>query len=102
MRSLWSGISRGTEALVALGKVPPSSMRSMQAPFQAGGFPFPVKYGYASVGIVEAGEPALRGREVFCLFPHQTAYVVPAAAVTPCPRGCRQPGRCWRPTWRRR
>ena len=81
VRALWSGISRGTEALVAQGRVPPSQWRTMCAPFQAGDFPFPVKYGYSSTGIVEHGPGDLLGRPVFCLHPHQTRYVVPSAAV---------------------
>ncbi len=36
-------------------------------------------------GTVEQGPPELRGRTVFCLYPHQTAYVVPASAVTVVP-----------------
>ncbi len=44
-----------------------------------------MKYGYLSVGIVEDGPADLRGRRVFCLYPHQTEYVVPVAAVTPVP-----------------
>src|SRR5919205_2235785 len=56
-----------------------------RAPFQDGDFPGPVKYGYLSVGAVEQGPPQLRGRTVFCLYPHQTAYVVPARAVTVVP-----------------
>jgi hypothetical protein len=59
----------------------------MRAPFQEGDFPGPVKYGYVSVGVVDRGPAALRGRTVFCLYPHQTAYVVPAAAVTVVPEG---------------
>jgi hypothetical protein len=59
----------------------------MRAPFQDGKFPGPVKYGYLNVGLVEHGSEALRGRPVFCLFPHQTRYVVPATAVTPLPDG---------------
>jgi threonine dehydrogenase-like Zn-dependent dehydrogenase len=85
VRALCSGISRGTEALVAQGRVPPSQHEAMRAPFQEGSFPFPVKYGYGSVGRVIGGEPGLLGRDVFCLHPHQTAYVVPSAAVTPLP-----------------
>jgi threonine dehydrogenase-like Zn-dependent dehydrogenase len=65
--------------------VPKSQYAIMRAPFQEGDFPGPVKYGYLSVGVVEQGPPALRGRTVFCLYPHQTRYVVPAAAVTPLP-----------------
>lgn len=59
----------------------------MRAPFQEGSFPGPVKYGYLNVGVVERGPPELHGRTVFCLYPHQTAYVVPAAAVTIVPEG---------------
>lgn len=87
VRTLYSGISRGTEAIVYKGAVPPSEYQRMRAPFQAGEFPAPVKYGYMSVGRVEAGPPALRGRDVFCLYPHQTRYVVPASAVHLLPAG---------------
>lgn len=87
VRTLYSGISRGTEALVLRGGVPPSQYARMRAPFQAGDFPAPVKYGYASVGVVEAGPDALRGEHVFCLYPHQDRYIVPAAAVHPLPEG---------------
>jgi threonine dehydrogenase-like Zn-dependent dehydrogenase len=81
VRTLYTGISRGTEALVFKGKVPASEHRRMRAPFQAGEFPAPVKYGYCSVGVVERGPPELAGRRVFCLYPHQTLYVVPARAL---------------------
>ena len=68
-------------------RVPASQYAVMRAPFQEGDFPGPVKYGYLSVGVVEEGPAALRGRTVFCLYPHQTAYVVPADAVTVVPDG---------------
>lgn len=87
VRALYSGISRGTEALVFRGEVPSSQRRAMRAPFQEGDFPAPVKYGYASVGQVVEGPPDLEGRTVFCLFPHQDLYTVPTAAVTPLPEG---------------
>lgn len=87
VRSLRSGISRGTETLVFRGQVPVGERHRMRAPHQDGDFPGPVKYGYLNVGVVEAGAPALLGRTVFCLHPHQTAYVVPAADVTPVPDG---------------
>ncbi|MBO9524078.1 MAG: zinc-binding alcohol dehydrogenase [Nocardioidaceae bacterium] len=87
VRSLRSGVSRGTETLVFRGAVPPDQHERMRAPHQDGDFPGPVKYGYLNVGVVEAGEPDLLGRTVFCLHPHQTAYVVPAADVTPVPDG---------------
>jgi threonine dehydrogenase-like Zn-dependent dehydrogenase len=82
VRTLRSGVSRGTETLVFRGEVPTDQYASMRAPFQDGDFPGPVKYGYLNVGTVEEGPPDLRGRTVFCLYPHQTAYVVPANAVS--------------------
>ena len=81
VRALYSGVSRGTEALVFTGHVPESEWQRMRAPFQAGTFPAPVKYGYANVGVVENGPPELVQRTVFVLYPHQTHYVVPASAV---------------------
>lgn len=90
--ALYSGISRGTESLVFQGRVPPSEHERMRAPFQAGAFPGPVKYGYASVGRVEAGPDELAGQRVFCLHPHQDIYQVPATAVTSLPEDL-PPGR---------
>lgn len=85
VRTLYSALSRGTERLVLEGRVPAGERERMRAPFQEGTFPFPVKYGYAAVGRVEAGPRALRGREVFCLHPHQSRFRVPAEAVLPLP-----------------
>jgi threonine dehydrogenase-like Zn-dependent dehydrogenase len=85
VRTLFSGVSRGTETLVFRGGVPENQHASMRAPFQDGDFPAPVKYGYLSVGRVEEGPGHLLGRTVFCLYPHQTRYVVPASAVTVVP-----------------
>ncbi|MGW5637939.1 zinc-dependent alcohol dehydrogenase [Streptomyces sp. NPDC003832] len=85
VRALYSAVSRGTETLVFRGGVPESQHRAMRAPFQEGDFPAPVKYGYLSVGVVEEGPVELVGVTVFCLYPHQTHYVVPATAVTPVP-----------------
>jgi threonine dehydrogenase-like Zn-dependent dehydrogenase len=85
VETLFSGISRGTEALVFEGRVPESEYQRMRCPFQAGDFPAPVKYGYASVGRPLAGNFA--GHAVFCLHPHQTAYVVPESALVPVPDG---------------
>jgi NADPH:quinone reductase-like Zn-dependent oxidoreductase len=87
VRTRFSAISRGTETTVFRGAVPPEQYAAMRAPYQEGDFPAPVKYGYLNVGVVEQGPPELAGRTVFCLYPHQTAYVVPAAAVHPVPAG---------------
>jgi 2-desacetyl-2-hydroxyethyl bacteriochlorophyllide A dehydrogenase len=85
VRTRYTGVSRGTETLVFQGSVPASQYAAMRAPFQEGDFPGPVKYGYLNVGVVEAGPAPLLGRTVFCLYPHQTRYVVPARAVVPVP-----------------
>jgi 2-desacetyl-2-hydroxyethyl bacteriochlorophyllide A dehydrogenase len=86
VRARYSGISRGTEALVFRGRVPESEYQRMRAPFQAGEFPAPVKYGYASVGEIERGPRELEGRTAFVLYPHQTRYVVPSQWVYVLPR----------------
>jgi hypothetical protein len=85
VRSVYSAISRGTESLVWNARVPESEFARMRCPHQAGDFPFPVKYGYANVGRVLLGSASLLGRSVFCLFPHQTAYVVPESALVVLP-----------------
>jgi NADPH:quinone reductase-like Zn-dependent oxidoreductase len=85
VRTLFSGISRGTERLVLSGRVPRSEWTTMRAPLQDGDFPFPVKYGYAAVGTVEDGPDSLTGRTVFCLHPHQDRFNAPAAMLIPVP-----------------
>ncbi|GAB4190522.1 MAG: zinc-binding alcohol dehydrogenase [Thalassobaculales bacterium] len=87
LRALWSAISRGTEALVFTGHIPESEYKRMRSPFQEGEFPFPVKYGYQLVGIVEAGPPERVGELCFCLHPHQTHATVPGEAAVPLPAG---------------
>jgi threonine dehydrogenase-like Zn-dependent dehydrogenase len=87
VRALYSAISRGTETLVFSGRVPPSQYQAMRAPFQSGEFPGPVKYGYISVGQIDAGPPERIGERVFCLFPHQDRYRVPENAAIPLPSG---------------
>jgi len=85
VRSLFGAVSRGTERLVHAGRVPASEYERMRAPLMAGSFPFPVKYGYATVGTVEAGDAGLHGRTVFSLHPHQSLFTLPAEAVLPLP-----------------
>lgn len=73
IRTLCTGISRGTEALIFAGRVPPDQYDAMRAPMMAGAFPFPVKYGYSAVGLTTDR------RRVFVLHPHQDLFDVPAA-----------------------
>src|SRR5580704_1625666 len=73
VQTLVSGVSRGTEALVFAGRVPPSQYQAMRAPLMGGDFPFPVKYGYCAVGSTNDAE------RVFALHPHQDVFTAPAA-----------------------
>jgi NADPH:quinone reductase-like Zn-dependent oxidoreductase len=79
VRTLASGVSRGTESLVFAGRVPPSQYQAMRAPLMGGEFPFPVKYGYCAVGRTEDA------RRVFVLHPHQDVFVAPMAMCIPVP-----------------
>jgi threonine dehydrogenase-like Zn-dependent dehydrogenase len=79
VRTLASGISRGTEATVFAGRVPAGQYAAMRAPLMAGDFPFPVKYGYAAVGV------APDGARVFVLHPHQDVFLAPRAMCVPVP-----------------
>jgi NADPH:quinone reductase-like Zn-dependent oxidoreductase len=85
VKTLFTGISRGTERLVLSGAVPESERARMRAPMQEGELPFPVKYGYCAVGVVETGPPALEGRTVFCLHPHQDHFLAPVDMLVPVP-----------------
>ena len=87
VRTLFTGVSRGTERLVFTGAVPPSEYARMRCPMQEGEFSFPIKYGYCAVGITEDGPPDLIGRPVFALHPHQTGFVADAATLRPLPEG---------------
>lgn len=79
IRTAFSLISRGTERLIWEGRVPVAEQGRMRAPHQEGDFPFPVKYGYAAVGVTDASQP------VFALYPHQTRFTLPETQVRPIP-----------------
>ena len=85
VRTLFSGISRGTERLVFHGAVGQGEWESMRGPNQEGAFSFPIKYGYCATGVVEDGPAALLGRTVFCLHPHQDYFVAKIEELLPVP-----------------
>ncbi|KRE81585.1 zinc-binding alcohol dehydrogenase [Arthrobacter sp. Soil763] len=87
VRTLYSGISKGTEMVVHNARVPECVAGNMAAPHQEGSFPSPVKFGYLSVGVVEQGPAEWQGQTVFCLYPHQDRYIVPVASLTKVPEG---------------
>ncbi|MSO90614.1 MAG: zinc-binding alcohol dehydrogenase [Acetobacteraceae bacterium] len=79
VRTLATGISRGTESLVFAGRVPKSQFAVMRAPLMGGEFPFPVKYGYSAVGLTAELQ------RVFALHPHQDVFDAPEAMCIPVP-----------------
>jgi len=87
VRTIASALSPGTERLVLHGRVPESQYQAMRAPLMQGDFPFPVKYGYAAVGVVEDGPPGMAGQRVFVLHPHQRRFLAPAAMCIAVPPG---------------
>jgi threonine dehydrogenase-like Zn-dependent dehydrogenase len=86
VRTLWTGVSRGTERLVLEGRVSASESERMRAPMQEGDFPYPVKYGYCAAGVVEEGPDALLGQTVFALHPHQDRFIAPVESLAPVPQ----------------
>ena len=85
VRTLWSALSRGTERLVFEGRVSMTESERMRAPLQEGDFPYPVKYGYCAVGVLEEGPPEIVGRTVFALHPHQDRFVAPLSMLAVVP-----------------
>jgi 2-desacetyl-2-hydroxyethyl bacteriochlorophyllide A dehydrogenase len=87
VQAIASGISHGTEMLVYRGQVP--TALELDLPTLRGAFSFPIKYGYASVGLVvdvgQAVSTLVPGDLVFALHPHQTRYVVPASLAVRLP-----------------
>src|SRR5260370_32008612 len=79
VRARHGAVSRGTESLVAHGRVPPSEFERMRAPFMAGPLPFPGKYRLAPGGVVQSGAPPFPARAAFRLPPPQTRVAPPIA-----------------------
>ena len=67
-RTLFSGISCGTERLVGNGRVPEESRAHMACRYMEGSFALPVKYGYCLVG------RTVDGRLLFTMHPHQARF----------------------------
>ena len=76
VKTLYSGISKGTEKLVTNGKVHKSQFDIMRCPSQEGDFDFPIKYGYINIGKIIGGPRSIIGKTVFTLSPHQTTFVI--------------------------
>jgi 2-desacetyl-2-hydroxyethyl bacteriochlorophyllide A dehydrogenase len=84
VRTLWSGISGGTEMLAYRGEVSPDLQLDEVIGALGGTFAFPFRYGYSCVGRVERSAGALEeGRLVFAFHPHQDRFVAREEDVVP-------------------
>ncbi len=80
VRSLYSLVSNGTEALVARGEVGVDFMPFMAVPYMEGDFNLPIKYGYSMIGQREDN-----GKYVHFMHPHQSRCWVKEEALTVLP-----------------
>lgn len=89
VRTEFSAVSAGTEMLVYRGEVAPDL--PLDLPTLAGGYGFPIKYGYAAVGRVLDSGPGVErlapGDAVFVHHPHQETFVVSAEMPVRLPDG---------------
>ena len=76
VKTLYSGISKGTERLVASGNISKDQFDIMKSPFQEGSFSFPIKYGYINVGKIVEGPKKYLNKNTFCLYPHQSLFKI--------------------------
>ena len=81
VRAIFSAISHGTEMLVYRGEAPRDLSLDLTIPTLDGGFDFPIKYGYSSVGRVyetgPGGGTLKEGDLVFAFNPHESDYTLP-------------------------
>jgi 2-desacetyl-2-hydroxyethyl bacteriochlorophyllide A dehydrogenase len=89
VRVAFSAISAGTEMLAYRGRLPADLPLDDCLPALAGPVRYPLRYGYAAVGAVEAVgaevATAWRGRRVFCFHPHADRACVRAQDLVPVP-----------------
>jgi 2-desacetyl-2-hydroxyethyl bacteriochlorophyllide A dehydrogenase len=87
VKTIASAISHGTEMLVYRGEV--QADLPLDLPTFVGGFSFPIKYGYATVGrVLDTGAENLSPDDlVFVHHPHQDVFVVPADLPVRLPEG---------------
>lgn len=86
-----SAISPGTEMLVYRGQWPSELPVDATIEALAGGFQYPLKYGYACVGqIIEIGknvDAVWRNRFVFAFNPHESHFIINPENLLPMPTG---------------
>jgi 2-desacetyl-2-hydroxyethyl bacteriochlorophyllide A dehydrogenase len=91
IKSRFSAISAGTEAMIFSGAFPENTALDACIKSLPGDFAYPFSYGYALVGEVSATGPGmdqgLIGKTLFAFHPHQDWAVVPLAACLRIPDG---------------
>jgi 2-desacetyl-2-hydroxyethyl bacteriochlorophyllide A dehydrogenase len=85
LRTLYSGISAGTELLAFRGELPPdTALDDTLSGLSGGTFRYPFSYGYSCVAEVEAGSATLpTGSRVFAFAPHQDRFAHAEADLLP-------------------
>jgi 2-desacetyl-2-hydroxyethyl bacteriochlorophyllide A dehydrogenase len=91
VKTLVSAISPGTEMLVYRGQVPAGMPLDSTLPVLAGGFTYPLKYGYAVVGQVgelgEGADPEWLDRLVLSFHPHASHFLAAPQDLLAVPAG---------------
>lgn len=84
VRTVFSGISSGTEQLAYRGELPADLPVDDAIGALRGTFDYPFRYGYSCVGVVERSRCELsEGETLFAFQPHQDRFVVDCADVIP-------------------
>lgn len=90
VRTLASAVSAGTEMLFYRGQAPADMPLDSALASLPGACTYPLRYGYACVGVVESIGPGVDrvwlGRRVFAFEPHATAFVAPVTTLIPVPK----------------
>ncbi|WP_253736535.1 zinc-dependent alcohol dehydrogenase [Halohasta salina] len=91
VRTTVSAVSPGTECLVYEGNVPSEMAADANLDALSGSLSYPLNYGYAAVGVVEAVgsevDPAWLDRRVFAFHPHESHFCATADELHPVPEG---------------
>ena len=84
VRTLYSGVSAGTELLAYRGEIDPQLVLDSSISALSDRFSYPFRYGYSCVGRVEYSRASTEeGTVVFAFHPHQDRFVVDAADTVP-------------------
>jgi 2-desacetyl-2-hydroxyethyl bacteriochlorophyllide A dehydrogenase len=89
VQAIVSGISAGTEMLIYRGQIPKGMAIDATIEALAGEISYPLKYGYAMVGMVKKlgaeVEPSWRDRSVFAFHPHESHFLTSPDSLIPLP-----------------